>query len=755
MSEGRIDLVLPSDADPLVVQDRPAAPAPAPLDVILSGKELTAVRALGAVDLDGLLRIAPRRYVVPGPLARIADITAGEEISAVVTVRDVRDRPMRARRGSLLLVTVEDSSGPLTLTFFLARGHLVEYHRRFLRPGVRILVSGTAGEHRGEPQIVHPDYVVLDDGPTIDEAMRPVPVYPLRGKTTQKTMRAAFATALEHADVLTPVVPETVLRSQGLPPLAEALRLLHAPREEADAQRGLAHLRFEEAFVLQAIFAQRRAADDLTPAPALTAAGPLQSRLRERLPFTLTAGQEQVTEQIAERIARDRPTSVLLQGDVGSGKTVLALLAMLRAVDSGHQAALLAPTEVLAEQHHRTITELLGELGRAGRLDGVPEATSVRLLTGSQRTADRRRTLLDVVSGEAGLVIGTHALLTEGVEFSSLGLVVIDEQHRFGVDHRRALRRRGADGSSPHVIVMTATPIPRSAALAIVGDLDVLTLTEMPARRAGTESFLVPERLPAWEDRMWRRVAEEVRTGRQAFVVCPRIIDGEAADGAGQGAGGAGGEGAGGQTEGADPPRGVEQTLERLAADPRLAGLRLGMLHGRMSTEDKQEAMRAMSAGELDVLVATTVIEVGVDVPNASAMVICDAERFGISQLHQLRGRVGRGEHPGIVFLATTAPPESEAAEHLRAIAATRDGFELARLDLERRGVGDLVGTRQSGLHATLRHLDVLADTDVVDAARQQAARVVEHDPDLDAHPGLARAVADRLRDADPDVERT
>src|SRR5690606_10967679 len=356
--------------------------------------------------------------------------------------------------------------------------------------------------------------------------------------------------------------------------------------------RGLDHLRFEEAFVLQSIFARRRAQDERTPAPALRAEGPLQQLFEARLPFTLTDGQLGIGAEIETRIGRDHPTSVLLQGDVGSGKTVIALRARRRAVDSGHQAALLAPTEVLAEQHHRTLTELLGELARGGQLDGHPEATRVRLLTGSQRTAGRRETLLDVTSGQAGIVVGTHALLTEGVEFASLGLVVIDEQHRFGVDHRRRLRAKGPAGMSPHVVVMTATPIPRTAALATVGDLDVLILRESPGRRSGMETFVVHEKLPAWEKRMWQRAGEEIAAGRQVFVVRARIDDDDAVsdapaptlldeDGAEK-------------TPPLEPARGVTQTAQRLAARPELAGARIGVLHGRMSAEEKQETMAAV-----------------------------------------------------------------------------------------------------------------------------------------------------------------
>ncbi|HJG92773.1 MAG TPA: DEAD/DEAH box helicase, partial [Brachybacterium massiliense] len=493
--------------------------------------------------------------------------------------------------------------------------------------------------------------------------------------------------------------------------------------------------------------------DQRTPAPVLAAEGPLQGLFDERLPFSLTDGQREIGARLTERIGNAHPTSALLQGDVGSGKTVVALRAMLRAVDSGHQAALLAPTEVLAEQHHRTLLTLLGDLARAGQLDAHEAATRVRLLTGSQRTAGRRETLLDITSGQAGIVVGTHALLTENVEFASLGLVVIDEQHRFGVDHRRRLRTKGPAGQSPHVIVMTATPIPRTAALATVGDLDVLTLRESPGQRAGVTSFVVHEKLPKWERRMWARAAEEISAGRQVFVVCARIDEDDAADDAP--APSVLDENGKEQPPALDPARGVTQTAQRLAERPELAGVRVGVLHGRMSGEEKQQVMAQMASGEIDLLVSTTVIEVGVDVPNTSVMIVLDAERFGVSQLHQLRGRVGRGEHPGIAFFDTSAVPGKEHSQHLEAIAGATDGFALAELDLRRRGAGDLVGEEQSGLQRTLKHLDVMRDARAIEQAREDAFAVVAADPDLTDHPALAGAIADRLRDADPDVERS
>ncbi|MGO2994630.1 MAG: ATP-dependent DNA helicase RecG [Brachybacterium alimentarium] len=725
-----------------------------PLSELLERKEKLAMASFGVRDLDTMMRFAPRRYTVPAPLRSLHDTHEGEEVSAIVTVERVSSRSMRSRHGSILEVVVTDGIENITLTFFLAKQHLVDWHTKRLAVGRRVLVRGTVGRNKmtGNPQITHPDYEEFEDSEEgLAHAQRPRPVYPLRKNIAQRTMRAATEKGLEFAEYLARPVPARIVEARGLLPLPEAVAAVHTPRTEQDTLSGVAHLVYEEAFVLQAIFAQRRTLDERSPAPALRAEGPLQTAFDERLPFELTAGQKEIGEEIIERVGRDHPTSMLLQGDVGSGKTVIALRAMLRAVDSGHQAALLAPTEVLAEQHHRTILGLLGDLARAGQLDGHLDATRVRLLTGSQKTSARRETLLDVTSGQAGIVVGTHALLTESVEFASLGLVVIDEQHRFGVDHRRRLRSKGPGGMTPHVVVMTATPIPRTAALATVGDLDVLTLRESPGMRAGVESFVVPEQLPKWENRMWARAAEEIAAQRQVFVVCARIDE----------------------TDYSPPPatildengeisetrleeaRGVTATAERLATRPELAGARIGVLHGRLTSEQKQQTMDRVVAGEIDLLVATTVIEVGVDVPNASVMIVLDAERFGVSQLHQLRGRVGRGEHPGIAFLDTRTTPEHPAFARLEGIAGAADGFALADLDLQVRGAGDLVGEEQSGLQRTLKHLDVIRDAPIIDQARQDAFAVLAADPDLTDHPDLAGAIANRLRDADPDVERS
>jgi ATP-dependent DNA helicase RecG len=557
--------------------------------------------------------------------------------------------------------------------------------------------------------------------------------------------------------------------------------------------------RFEEAFVLQVELARRRAAARQLPArPRVASDDGLLAAFDARLPFELTAGQRSVGEAIGGDLARNHPMQRLLQGEVGSGKTVCAVRAMLSVVDAGGQAALLAPTEVLAQQHHRSITQLLGPLAERGLLGGSEQGTQVALLTGSQSTAVRRKTLLDIASGEAGLVVGTHALLEDKVMFADLGLVVIDEQHRFGVEQRAALTAK-AGGTPPHVLVMTATPIPRTVAMTVFGDLEVSTLTELPSGRSPIQTNVVPVAdRPGWLNRVWERVREEVAQGRQVYVVCPRIgaddsdemPDRPAAASTGAGAGdavggdgrppvlrliegglsqpgnepmgrpgsrgpegsrsgprragtsqsGAGQSGAG--QSGASRPEAVALVdVAALLADGPLAGLSVDVLHGRLAPDVKESVMLRFAAGEIDVLVATTVIEVGVDVPNASTMVVMDADWFGVSQLHQLRGRVGRGGHPGLCLLVTGAGEGVPARTRLDAVASTTDGFELSRLDLEQRREGDVLGADQSGRRSSLRMLAVIRDEKVIVEAREDANAVVTDDPDLRAHPVLRDAV--------------
>jgi ATP-dependent DNA helicase RecG len=426
----------------------------------------------------------------------------------------------------------------------------------------------------------------------------------------------------------------------------------------------------------------------------------------------------------------------LLQGEVGSGKTVVALRAMLRVVDSGGQAALLAPTEVLAQQHHRSIVGMLGDLAAGGMLGGAADGTQVALLTGSLGAAARKSALLDAASGAAGIVVGTHALLEDKVQFADLGLVVVDEQHRFGVEQRAALTEK-AGATPPHVLVMTATPIPRTVAMTVFGDLETSTLVELPRGRAPIQSNVVPLRdQPGWIDRVWARVREEVDAGRQCYVVCPRIDDTSKVTDEEPAANGEG-----------PALAAVADIAPMLEAGP-LSGLRIGVMHGRLPADDKERTMRSFADGEIDVLVSTTVIEVGVDVGNATAMVILDADRFGVSQLHQMRGRVGRGGHPGLCLLVTNAEAGTPARERLAAVAATADGFELSRLDLEQRREGDVLGASQSGRRSGLKLLSVIRHEEVIARARVAAERVVADDPALGRHPDLRRAL-ERLRESE------
>jgi ATP-dependent DNA helicase RecG len=439
----------------------------------------------------------------------------------------------------------------------------------------------------------------------------------------------------------------------------------------------------------------------------------------------------------------------LLQGEVGSGKTVIAVRAMLQVVDAGGQAALLAPTEVLAQQHYRSVSDLLGPLGQAGTLGAADKSTRVALITGALGAASRREALLDAASGAAGIVIGTHALLEERVQFADLGLVVVDEQHRFGVEQRDILREKAQDGR-PHVLVMTATPIPRTVAMTVYGDLDVSTLSELPAGRSPIASHVVPAAdKPRYLERAWERVREEVERGQQAYVVCPRIGGDEDPGGASDGDGIEPGEPdaspePGLAVAGGRQPLAVLDLAPALGQGP-LRGLRLGVLHGRLRPEDKDRIMRDFAAGTIDVLVATTVVEVGVDVPNATTMVVMDAERFGVSQLHQLRGRVGRGTVAGLCLLVTEAPDGSKSRERLEAVAATLDGFKLSRLDLEQRREGDVLGAAQAGRRSSLRLLTLLRDEELIGQARGEATALVDSDPELDRHPGLAAAISQLL----------
>jgi ATP-dependent DNA helicase RecG len=449
----------------------------------------------------------------------------------------------------------------------------------------------------------------------------------------------------------------------------------------------------------------------------------------------LTHDQLTVGAEIERDLAGGVPMNRLVQGEVGSGKTLVALRAMLAVADSGGQSAFLAPTEVLAAQHLRSLVSSLGP-DLAARLRPT-------LLTGQLPAADRRRALLATASGGASIVVGTHALLGDQVTFADLGLVVVDEQHRFGVDQREALRLKGA---APHVLVLTATPIPRTVAMTVFGDLDVSTISELPAGRSPIVSHVVAlVDHPGWENRVWERLSEELAQGRQGFVVCPAIdVPAAGATPAARRAAAEDDPDALADPEAA-PGAAVLPTLEQVRANPLFAGRRVEPLHGRMSSDEKDATMRAFARGEIDVLIATTVIEVGVDVPNASTMIVLDADRFGVAQLHQLRGRVGRGGVPGLCLFVTRSDPATVARERVDAVAATLDGFELAQVDLELRREGNVLGANQSGGRSSLKLLRVARDGDLIAEARAAAEAVLDADPALAAHPALAGALARRL----------
>ncbi len=736
-----------------------------PLRTLVGDRTAKALRTgLGIETVGDLLRHYPRRYVERGELTDLSSLRVDEHATVMARVESVGSKPMRKRRGVVVEVVVTDGRGRLTLTFF----DRSDWRTRVLRPGRTGLFSGLVGAFRGKRQLTHPEYLLVGDDEALgladadpeaaadaaDAALAfarsLIAVYPATGAMPSWRIAKAVGVAVDTLGAVPDPLPEELRERLGLAGLAEAYELIHRPTSRADVRRAQDRLRFEEAFVLQVELARRRAAAALLPArPRVARAGGVLAEFDARLPFELTAGQVEVGRQLTADLARPHPMHRLLQGEVGSGKTVVALRAMLAVVDSGGQAALLAPTEVLAQQHQRSLLALLGPLAERGMLGGAEVGTRVTLVTGSLGAAARRAALLEAASGGAGLVIGTHALLEDRVAFADLGLVVVDEQHRFGVEQRSALAAKG--GNPPHVLVMTATPIPRTIAMTVFGDLDVSTLAELPAGRAEIATHVVPAgEKPHFLDRTWARVREEVERGHQAYVVCPRIggdtpdrpdhpDDPDDGDDGGDTPSDLPEDAAGGAPR--RPPLAVLDVAPALAEGP-LAGLRLEVLHGRMPSDAKDEVMRRFAAGDVDVLVSTTVIEVGVDVANATVMVVLDADRFGVSQLHQLRGRVGRGSAPGLALLVSELPADAPGRVRVAAVAETLDGFELARVDLATRREGDVLGATQSGRRSSLRLLDVLRDEDVILAAREEASAVVADDPELARHPALLAAVS-------------
>lgn len=741
------------------------------LERVIGKRSASAIeKHLKISTVGGLLNYFPRRYLNRGELTPIDELPVDEEVTLIARVLSNSTRKMHSRRGSITDVIITDDAashgrprlasvgpgsghGTLKITFFSGYRAQAE-----LLPGRRVMFSGKVTRYGTSLGLTNPDFNLLDEDPDMPGAdpeklaAMPVPVYPATAKLTSWSIQKVIATLLQTVDLdaLPDPLPDAVARREKFLPVADAYRLIHRPETKDDWKLAQERLRYQEALVLQAALARRRAqlaAEEATARRPSTDG--LLTAFDRQLPFTLTSGQAAVGKTLAAELAQDSPMNRLLQGEVGSGKTIVALRAMLQVVDAGGQAALLAPTEVLAAQHFESIRRTLGTLSRDpmmsadGLLGGLAEnAVQVSLLTGSMPTAARKRALLDAASGTAGIVIGTHALLSDNVVFYDLGLIVVDEQHRFGVEQRDVLRSKA--NKPPHLLVMTATPIPRTVAMTVFGDLETSILDELPAGRAPISTHVVGlAENPGWAGRIWSRSREEIDAGHQVFVVCPRIgtdddgdfSPGEAEPSATDLAGN------GGERELAS----VTAVVEQLQQEPALAGVPLGPMHGRLDTAVKSAAMEDFTANRTKLLVSTTVIEVGVDVHNATLMVILDADRFGISQLHQLRGRVGRGGLPGTCLLVTSLELGHPSRRRLDAVASTTDGFELSQEDLKLRREGDILGASQSGGRSTLKLLRVLEHEEIIARARQDAQAVVGKDPSLARHPRLAEAIDEYL----------
>ncbi|WP_204803674.1 ATP-dependent DNA helicase RecG [Mycobacterium riyadhense] len=694
------------------------------LDNVLGAKAAVPLdEEFGIRTVDDLLRHYPRSYTESASRLGSERPEPGEHITLIDTITSaVMQSAKRDPSKKFLRVTLGSARNKVTATFFNPR-----FISKGLTKDTKVMLSGEVSYYKGAMQLTHPAFLILDSpdgkhhGTKSMKAIADVsqanssedlmsaferrffPIYPASAKVQSWDIFACVRQVLDVLDPVSDPLPDALRAEHGLISEDEALRAIHLAESQSLRERARERLTFDEAVGLQwALVARRHGELSESGPPAPWQSDGLAAELLRRLPFELTAGQREVLDVLSDGLAATRPLNRLLQGEVGSGKTIVAVLAMLQMVDAGYQCALLAPTEVLAAQHLRSIRDVLGPLAMGGQLGGAENATRVALLTGSMTVGQKKQVRAEIASGQVGIVIGTHALLQEAVDFHNLGMVVVDEQHRFGVEQRDQLRAKAPDGITPHLLVMTATPIPRTVALTVYGDLETSTLRELPLGRQpiATNVIFVKDK-PAWLDRAWRRIIEEAATDRQAYVVAPRIDESDDAD----------------AQEGVRPSATAEGLFARLRSGE-LAELRLALMHGRLSADDKDAAMAAFRAGEVDVLVCTTVIEVGVDVPNATVMLVMDADRFGISQLHQLRGRIGRGEHPSVCLLASWVPPDSPAGERLRAVAGTMDGFALADLDLKERKEGDVLGRNQSGKAITLRLLSLAEHEEYIVAAR-------------------------------------
>lgn len=723
-------------------QETPAAEEP--LKKVLGRVAGKLEKKFGLQTTLDLLYFFPRRYHELGELTSFSQLTLGEEQSVIAQIADSSRR--RTRGGKWMLsLQLSDGENLMDAVFWAKSQHLINWMSTQMQVGQTKLFSGRPSLYRGRLQLSHPSYQEVSDE-NLDvtsnqaakvQAQRPEPIYPAKVGLPTWTTQKAIAVVLDQLKFrpLPDPLPAEIRKEQGLLEINTALEQIHRPQTRADYQAARSRFRYEEAFVLQAALAERRQelAED---APVLKELpGGFTERVAASLPFALTDFQQQALADIGERLQSPRPMNLLLQGDVGSGKTVVSLLAMLRAVDGGRQGIFMAPTEVLVHQHFSTLTGLLGEYAQPGGFtlrgtEGVP----IYRLTSSMPTAEKNRTLDALKTGQPALIVGTHALLSQRVMLTSPGVVVIDEQHKFGVRQRDRLRQ--AESGTPHLLVMTATPIPRSVAMTSFGDLDLLTLKGMPPGRTKVETFRVDTANRAWTARTWQRAAEEIAAGHRVFVVCPAINPGStSADGA---------EGEEGE-DAREPIANVSDTVSQLRSLPALKGIEIGVLHGQMSAEEKDQAMADFTAGRTPLLVATTVIEVGVDVPEATMMVILDADRFGLAQLHQLRGRIGRGKFGGVCLVWSRVQPDTLASRRLDAFTKTTDGFELAAFDLQLRESGDILGDSQSGRASSLKILDLLADEEVISQARKDAKHLVAGDPHLQQHQVLQQAIARRV----------
>lgn len=759
-----------------------------PLERLIGRRSAKALEKLQLYTAEDLLFHVPFRFAKRGELLPIEAVREGEDVTVVAKVVEANIRPMRARRGFILRMVISDGAHDLGLTFFAKNSRPLNFHLMQLPVGARAVFSGTISTYRGALQLNHPEYQVLKASEDAAAAHfdQPIPIYHATAKVPSWKIEKAVKTIwpLFNPQQFPDPLPETYRRQHELPDRYTALRQLHCPDSENSLASARRRMKHEEALILQTVLARRKvqAQGQAAPECPLRSEG-LAAQLLSELPFALTPGQVQAGVEIAADMHSATPMRRLLQGDVGSGKTVVALRAMLQAIDNGKQAVLLAPTEVLAYQHAASLYRLLGDLASARYhpWDGEKRADwerelHIEVLSSSLSMKEKRAALGRIASGQAQLIVGTHALLQERVQIPDLALLVIDEQHRFGVNQRAKL------AAGVHMLVMTATPIPRTIAMTTFGDLEISTLPDLPAGRPEISTFLVPYWDNALAERVWERAQEEIAAGGRVYVVCPRIsaytaetaAEGELFAEAGEARGSAESGGvpvidsvgdtllpafAENSENSEKPLHTVEDVYQMLQARSGFATSNLGILHGQLSSEEKDAAMADFASGRTPLLVCTTVVEVGIDVPEATMMVIMDAERFGLSQLHQLRGRIGRGKKDSLCIALHQSPPGTFAFARLTAFAATRDGFQLAEKDLELRAEGNVLGARQSGKQTALHFLSALQDVDIIAAAKETALQLVEAEntesvesaENIESCPELWRLVAEAEEAAEVD----